>query len=122
MSTTAAPRMPPREGSRIAERQHQCSRVVRKHEVKQGRLFSERPGDKAAAHPPVASRGKFSFEPGLFSVTATDQRETTRLAHCASEAAASNAAHRRQQDWMSNTKFSVSRVRSATALFSAIRS
>jgi hypothetical protein len=67
-----------RERPRIAEREHQCGRAMGEHKIEQARLFGERPGDEAAAHPLVARRGKFPFEPSLLPVAAADQPEAPR--------------------------------------------
>jgi hypothetical protein len=62
-------------------------------------------GERESVGGSIASRGKFAFEPRLFPIAATDQPKTTRLCHGASEPAASNAAHRRQQNRMRDAEF-----------------
>jgi hypothetical protein len=74
------------EGSRVAERQHQCRRPMGEREIEQLGPPGQRPGDEAAADAMVPGGSEFAIEPIRVAVAAADEAEPTRRAEGAASA------------------------------------
>ena len=100
------PRLADRRHERrgVAEREHDRSGLARQRHLQPIGILGEMPGDEADANRRTLGRRELPLDPRRVVVASADQAEAAGLAHGRRERAPRDAAHRRQQDRMTDAE------------------